>query len=642
MIPSHLHAPIAHKIHRRDSRRGVLFSPHPHTHAILAAQSLTHLTPTKAKSRMSAIPPSSTPIVRCAILFLDIRGSTVIATGSGISSYDFATFVSNLLDELSSIRSATPAREPDYIKSTGDGFMLVWELPVRDSWSTLNAILQFALAANSELPHFIAQTAHPTLFVGMGLAHGELYRIEKPPLRDYYGSPANLASKLQDAARPSGLVVQGTYFPSRTEAAIYRDKLTECSFGEWAPLYDYQQRSCYITHEVTLAYNWTCLAWPGLAITDSSSDPCAPSRPIPKGLNTKGITVVTHEGIFGKLDTLKMWPRHHSRDNGDPFRIIIDDFDALSTRYRQGDLDLMPPNNLQLKPAVDQLCTELFASLSAYAKPPNGKDSFVFVPIRCGINALAIHAEAEVDPAQIRTYTDIGRLIDDGTLSPDNIAIYDNMGASLPILLLLAGARIGAAYADSRTVYNLDTGAIDLLVKNLISITNGKGRHLRRYTQIRDLALAFQSGIVRIVLGGGAWLGAPTIVDDVDFVYHIPPESGGFLWVEGAAMTRCDEHEANSVLRFLSQTVLSSSYQEGLVNSNPYGSCPVTKGAIEITSRGTPPGPPCQQRVDQDTGKIYRDGKHLTGQVAPRRCPDEYDAWTEAWLQVRTLCTTTA
>lgn len=114
---------------------------------------------------------------------------------------------------------------PSMFKTLGDGMMLVWELPgeraLQDRVSA--RILQVVAAIRRLFENLIEgsvkSAAKPysdavgELKLGFGLARGGAWRLDfggRRPL-DYAGSIVNIAARLQDLARPEGVVAEAGF-----------------------------------------------------------------------------------------------------------------------------------------------------------------------------------------------------------------------------------------------------------------------------------------------------------------------------------------------------------------------------------------------------------------------------------------------
>lgn len=262
--------------------------------------------------------------------------------------------------------------------------------------------------------------------IGMGLAAGSASVVKitqgksngSVPVLDYYGYTPNLAAKLQALARPEGLVVAGTYFANQQD---WLDFAASLELRKLAMLGDNEFR-CYVTAGMPRWTKWTCLAWPGFARTRTAEQSDVKRPP---GLNTKGLAVITHEGIYGKIGTLELWPRHDARSlHGDPFEVIIDDFDGLQTLADQGIIRLI--NRERIKPG--NRLTEL--DIAEAILPWTTDAKFFFVPIRCGLNAYTWHVNASIF-AHVKDYANIF----EQATQYHTIALYNNAGASMSVLL---------------------------------------------------------------------------------------------------------------------------------------------------------------------------------------------------------------
>jgi class 3 adenylate cyclase len=207
--------------------------------------------------------------VPCAILYVDVRGSTA-ETQSAIYSPNTVSERILRLEQASRELIVAHAIAPGFVKSTGDGIMCVWELAIpAEAREMRERIARAALAINADLSNLLTQNwdgKRP--MIGLGLAYGDLTRVNNSVFNDYFGFAANLASKLQDAARPSGLVVHKEYFTGLNLVSFA--ELREQTIDRGSSLGQLQIHQCMLTSDVVLSHEWTCLAWPGF--TSSSLD----------------------------------------------------------------------------------------------------------------------------------------------------------------------------------------------------------------------------------------------------------------------------------------------------------------------------------------------------------------------------------
>lgn len=147
---------------------------------------------------------------RVVVVFLDVRGFSSFA---GIAeSTDTAEFLKSvylkILDEYF----------PDaaFFKPTGDGLLILLEYDRENLGKVLTAATTTSVRLVEEFPKICADDPMinfevPTK-IGIGLARGSatcLTAGEK--VLDYSGRPLNLASRLMDLARPSGVVIDGSF-----------------------------------------------------------------------------------------------------------------------------------------------------------------------------------------------------------------------------------------------------------------------------------------------------------------------------------------------------------------------------------------------------------------------------------------------
>jgi class 3 adenylate cyclase len=182
--------------------------------------------------------------VEIAVCFADLRGFTKYVNALQVSSQDrrvqeflgayFQIYPRAILE---SVYALEPEREseisrhaqhvrrmivPSMFKTLGDGMMLVWELrgesEAQDKVAasilqTIASIQRFFRGLVAEQAGGATQpyaTAVRTLRLGFGLARGHAWRLDFSPQRsvDYAGTIVNLAARLQDLARPEGVVAE--------------------------------------------------------------------------------------------------------------------------------------------------------------------------------------------------------------------------------------------------------------------------------------------------------------------------------------------------------------------------------------------------------------------------------------------------
>lgn len=557
--------------------------------------------------------------VNCAALFIDIRGSSELAGEAGTVARRTRCF----LEKTKELWEPCPAPSPSFVKSVGDGLFCVWELPegrakTREDLpkDLINSVLQLyatlpgALGAAWEAEHI--EDGKP-VELGMGLAFGEAMRAMLGDARDYYGYVINLAAKLQNLARPRGVVIQSS--GSVRRAATSLESCAALRAEEYPlAMAPNELVECLVTQEVNELHKWTCLAWPGFGGGGGRDE-----RTAQGGLNAKGITVLTHEGLAGKIDTLQIWPRNGSRKAGsDRFEFIIDDFDSLQAMSSNQVVSLHRPYQRE-----DLIAPALATAVEEAA--------FDFIPIRCGLNAIAWHT---TDGAEVPNHKSYRETIEHRRDNSDfRLAMYDNVGASLPVL-------INAFCPDETDIFSIkDEKKLEHVITELTKCQrNASGPLFRLYERIDFLAHSLQVGRVHAVLGGGAWL-ASVDESEQDVASHIPAESYGFLWIEGAALlTAVDRNDTNKLRQFLRGSVLADAYQDALMNGLSYCSCPVTRHWIDrILSEDEQVSAltPARRLIYEDTKAIFRKSRMLSQKIRVRTLPALAGAWETKWNQIK-------
>jgi class 3 adenylate cyclase len=606
-----------------------------------------------SSNKKSPTPPGE---IECAVLFVDIRGSTRAIIAEAADRTLATRRITAMFAYFFEVTSALDC-PPDFFKSTGDGLMSVWHLePARAAVQPHN-ILTLALRLCEQLPERMTDPwgkQRPS--IGIGLSRGQLTYFEDGKIRDYFGEAANVAAKCQDSARPEGLIVTERFLEllsSDQHRAFFsgtKPQLFEKPVPRRCELYDFKVRKCGQTEPVRFPVEWTCLAWPGFSITGAENRGDA-DRPAPIGLNRVGITVVTHEGLKGNIGTLAIWPRYTPVTAGDRFEIIIDDVDTLAMLHRQNAIEFYKDRGESIRNRLRQLIVDRTIDELEHAL------GFAFIPIRCGVNALCANTAQPSWRSQsvnsIRAYRDVRVLLENNTLKANRVGLYDNLGASMPILLMM----MSDDPISKDEVFDLPIDGLVDKLKSLLARTKTDKRspHFLWYATRDTLALDIQAGNIDLVLGGGAWLGSPVKGSDPNppLACHIPEDDGGFLWMEGAALSRAaGDEQASELLEFLTQTVLTPDYQMGLANGSPYGSSPVIGETIRRILASIPEERPGSGFIDAETSQIYRpdfidaetkqiysaNGRLDRGRLTIRKCPERYPEWLDAWEEVKQTC----
>lgn len=143
------------------------------------------------------------------VVFLDIRGFSEWMTDSTRSALYLKSAYTRILDDFFPTAS--------FFKPTGDGLLVV--LAHDESEANLRAVVQDAVEKSVDLvAAFPSLTAGDPLInfsvpqqLGIGIARGTATRlVSRGQTLDYSGHPLNLAARLMDLARPSGVVFDST------------------------------------------------------------------------------------------------------------------------------------------------------------------------------------------------------------------------------------------------------------------------------------------------------------------------------------------------------------------------------------------------------------------------------------------------
>jgi class 3 adenylate cyclase len=144
-------------------------------------------------------------------MFLDVRGFTSFA---GLAeSPDAADFLKSAYTRMLDDHITEPA----YFKLTGDGMMVIYTFVDRDSLTTvLNRTVDMSIQLVDAFPDLTRDDPMINFSVprnlGVGLARGPATMIRSGrKVLDYTGRPLNLAARLMDLARPSGVVFDGSF-----------------------------------------------------------------------------------------------------------------------------------------------------------------------------------------------------------------------------------------------------------------------------------------------------------------------------------------------------------------------------------------------------------------------------------------------
>lgn len=159
-----------------------------------------------------------------ALLLPDADGDSELVVALNVDVRGFSTFS----ERVESVEAAlylrtiylkmmeTYFREADFIKSTGDGLMVIFRVTKNGLEDELAHAVRVALKLTEEFSGLAADDPLinfpvPTK-VGIGVARGAACRLSAgDKTLDYSGRVLNLATRLMDLARPEGVVIDGAY-----------------------------------------------------------------------------------------------------------------------------------------------------------------------------------------------------------------------------------------------------------------------------------------------------------------------------------------------------------------------------------------------------------------------------------------------
>lgn len=139
-------------------------------------------------------------------VFLDIRGFSAWMTDSSRSAIYLKRIYTKILDEFFA--------EANFFKPTGDGLLVVLDHSEDDVAETIDAAVQRSMDLVEAFPDITKGDLMINFAVpqqlGVGIARGSATRlVSGEETLDYSGEPLNLAARLMDLARPSGVVLDG-------------------------------------------------------------------------------------------------------------------------------------------------------------------------------------------------------------------------------------------------------------------------------------------------------------------------------------------------------------------------------------------------------------------------------------------------
>lgn len=143
-------------------------------------------------------------------IFLDVRGFSSFAKIA--ESSDAAEFLKSaytkMLDDY--------FEDADFFKLTGDGMLVLYEFDRESLTGTVQKTVDLSIRLVEAFPTICADDPMVNFEVpthlGIGMSRGAVTSLTSgDTVLDYSGRPLNLASRLMDLARPSGVVLDGNF-----------------------------------------------------------------------------------------------------------------------------------------------------------------------------------------------------------------------------------------------------------------------------------------------------------------------------------------------------------------------------------------------------------------------------------------------
>jgi len=109
--------------------------------------------------------------------------------------------------------------DTDFAKSTGDGLLLLFKYSEDNLYAVAESVLKNCLDVVHDFPNMMENDAMINYkvpdAVGFGIARGTAFCMySADEVVDYSGQTLNLASRLNEFARPQGIVIDGTFLKS--------------------------------------------------------------------------------------------------------------------------------------------------------------------------------------------------------------------------------------------------------------------------------------------------------------------------------------------------------------------------------------------------------------------------------------------
>ena len=160
------------------------------------------------------------------VVVADIRGFSAFSTTN--ESPNIAMFIKRFYLKLIN----NYFREANFVKTTGDGLLMTFRYSEQDLLKVSESVIEACLTCLNDFPTICKDDPMINFVVpqsiGFGIARGTaccLFSGEQ--ILDYSGHLLNLASRLNDLARPSGIVFDGNYLRSvipETQRGMFKEQ----------------------------------------------------------------------------------------------------------------------------------------------------------------------------------------------------------------------------------------------------------------------------------------------------------------------------------------------------------------------------------------------------------------------------------
>lgn len=158
--------------------------------------------------------------------------------------------------------------DADFAKSTGDGLLLLFRYSEDNLHAVANSVLKNCLNVVRDFPTMMSNDPMINYrvpnAVGFGIARGTAFCLyTESEFVDYSGQTLNLASRLNEFARPQGIVIDGNFMmsviPEELREKFFTDMVFVPGISEEFPREVYCTRDVVIPHEAKIPHKKSAL-----------------------------------------------------------------------------------------------------------------------------------------------------------------------------------------------------------------------------------------------------------------------------------------------------------------------------------------------------------------------------------------------